>query len=67
MNRPTWKQLTKNQKASAFAMNQDGFEQSGLSKTDEWNSFQECFDDKEWERVWLNLLEQTEQIVTGKM
>ena len=67
MPRPTWKELTKNQKAAAFAMNQDNFEQNGLSRADEWENYKECFDDKEWESVWLQLLEQAEHIATGKM
>jgi hypothetical protein len=64
MRRPTWKELSKAQKAAAFAMNQDNFEQNGLrSMADEWEEFKECFDDMEWAGVWDSLNSEARKLV----
>lgn len=44
MNAPTWNQLTHRQKLAAFHMNQDNFEQSGLTMAEEWAEFLTCFE-----------------------
>jgi hypothetical protein len=56
--RPTWTSLTHEQKVAAFCMNQDNFEQSGLSMESEWNEFMDCFDESEWAETWASLNEQ---------
>lgn len=58
--RPTWNDLTTAEQVAAFCMNQDNFEQSGLSMESEWNEFMDCFDESEWTRTWASLQRQAE-------
>ena len=54
--RPTWTQLTPAQQTAAFNMNQDNFEQSGLSRADEWQEFMACFEtEQEFTEMMANL------------
>lgn len=59
--RPTWNELTPAQRRAAFNMNQDNFEQSNMSRADEWTEFMECFPtETEWAATWARLNEQAQ-------